>query len=388
MWGAWLVETMTGRVGARLDLLGGSVETVLNGADTLKIATPWHELAKVDRRRWAPWQASLLIAHACPLLPDWRAWASGPIINLPSAEHVSINGEDTVVAEIPGKGLREMLRYRIETAGTDYTGDVDAVKTATRKLSGMSLGTIGAELVKAALARRGGQLPIRFRAELRETGLTPGHERTFEGFNVASSDVDKLLSNLSEVQGGPDFVLRPSLTTDNGWQVTHDLLHGSSASPHIPQERQLVWDATAPDGPVTGMQIVTDSSLVATRVWATGAGDGAGIAMQVAEDQERLSAGWPLMETVVSSQTTTELATLAQHASGRLEAGHSPTVQANVTVQADHPASVLGTWHVGDRVLLCTPDHPALPAGEYLMTIITASADLGSESVRVHLQED
>ena len=386
MWHAWLVDTRSGWRGADLlPLLGGSVDVSLNEIDQVSVQVPDEVLRRLDARWWSPWRACLVVGHSCPLAPEPVAWAGGPITDMPQPSTITVDGVGRAVDKLTAAGMRRILAYRHHTGGQDYRGDVEAVKHATTHWTGLSLGTIARDLVEASTRRTGGELPIAY-PQPRETGLgAAGHERTYEGWNLANDDLDKLLTDLSEVEHGPDIMLRPRLD-DN--RVVWDMLTGTSAGVHLPQDRQLVWDATAPAGPITDLEVHTDATSMCTRVWATGAGEGAGTAMAVAQADDLLSVGWPLMETVVTSRSTEQVDTLAGHARGRLAAGAAPIVQVNVTVQADHPSSLLGTWHVGDRVQLVTPDHPALPAGTHLMTVISATADLASESVTVHLQPE
>ena len=388
MWGAWLVDTRTGIVGARLPLLAGTASVTLNDADEWDIQVPDGFLDTAPADAYQPWRASVLIAHSCDLLPSWAPFAFGPITTPPAPDTVTINGSRHAVDKITGAGMRKIFEYRIET-GVDYRPG--AIPTdASITFEGMSLGTIQSELVRRATQRAGGMLPLTFPAQLRETGLgSKGHTRTYEGWNVANNSVDKLITDLTEVKNGPDFMLRPTLSDPDAgqWKATCKVLHGTSTDPHIPQDRQLVWDATAPHGPMTGFEVPVSASTLCTRVWATGAGEGSTTAMQVAQADDLLAEGMPLLERTEAHQSVESTDVLAQHAAGTLESGRTVTRQVNATIEADHPSSVLGTWHVGDRVTLITPPHRNLPAGEHLMTIIDASIDLGSETVTVHMQE-
>lgn len=388
MWAAWLADTITGTLGPQIPLLhSGKVDTPLNGVESWSVTLPNGWLRHVDKRWWTPWRASILIGHVSDLLPEVTAWCFGPITDPPSTDRIALDGTAQAVDTLTGAGLREILKHRIYTGGVDYTGDVDKVKAAIGQFEGMSLGTIQSLLVEAATQRRGGRLPVSFAMSQRETGLgDKGRQRTYEGFNVANCDIDKLISEISNVKDGPDLMLRPRLVVDIGEHVVCDVVHGTSRSTNIPQARQLVWDTTAPAGPINSLKIVSDAGSVVNRIWATGAGEGQGIAMQVRESDALLQQGYPLLEAVHTSQSTTRLETLAEHAAGQLASRSAPTVQVELSVQADHPSSLVGAWHVGDRVQLITPEHPALPAGQHLMTIISASVDLTSETVAIHLQ--
>ncbi|GAA2178568.1 hypothetical protein GCM10009785_01660 [Brooklawnia cerclae] len=395
-WSAWLVETTTGAVGPQVPLAaGGSWEITLNGIESWTLSLPDRWLDTVPRRWWNKWQASALICHSCPLWPEDHPWVLGPVTSVPKASTVtSADKQKTVIDTLSGTGLREILRWRKITGVVDWTSNdaLDALKNSVATFTGMSLGTIQEEIVRLAIARKAGRLPIRFDERWRQTGLAQddGHTRNYEGWNVANNDADKLITELSEVIGGPDFMLRPGLDTraDDVWRAYATCLHGLEGQPWLPQERQIVWDATAPNGPVYGLDPAADAGGIRTRRWATGAGEGAGIAMQVSEDDGALADGMPLLEQSAAYQSVTNLPPLLDHAQADLAASSKPTVQLDLKVRGDHPQAVVGSWHVGDRVQVITPRLRDLDAGEHLMTIISARGGLDSEEIAVQLQED
>lgn len=394
-WAAWAVETMTGRVGPQIPLAGTcTVSQPLNGIEdwTLDIPADW--FARSGGKWWQCDSASVVIAHTCDVLPGWQAVAMGPVRTPPKPD----NRLKPSIYTLTGKGLRDLLAQRLvtrEPTAPEFA-DLADLESSTISYSHMSLGTIQEELCKVATARASGALPISFDAKLREDGLPENtdHDRTYQGFNVSNNGVDKLLTDLSDVDGGPDFMLRPVLNApDQGqWSVTCVAVHGMNASPWIPQDSQLVWDATAMDGVVTAMDVTPDGRTRRNRVWAVGSGTDAATLMQIAQDDAALQTGQPLMEAVTSYTSIDNLPPLMAHAVGDLyPTSRHPDV--SVTVRGDAQGAAIGTWHVGDRVRLISGDALDFPAsgdgdGGHLMTIVKADFDLTTELVKVGLRED
>jgi len=393
VWAAWLCDTRTGLIGPQVPLAtGGSWDVTLNDIDavTLNLADGW--LDTIPTQWWREWQGSILLAHTCGIRPVWEGWVFGPITNRPSQDIINVD-ENTKLAvdSLPGAGMREMLKYRIATAHDWNGSNLDAIKNTQIQFTKMALGTIQEELVKLACAKTAGNLPVRFNAAWRQADMPndDGHTKTYDGFNVSNNDIDKLIDDLSNYVGGPDFMLRAGMDTpvDDVWRAYVLCVHGLEDQPWLPQEQMLIWDTTAPDSPFSRVEVTTNAATT-TRQWATGAGDGAGVLIEVAQNDALIQSGMPLLESVGAYQSVSIADTLQRHAQADLAAVAAPRVQVNVTVQADHPASVLGSWHVGDRVQLVVAGQRNLSAGTHLMTVISASGSPDSESVDVSLQED
>ena len=140
-----------------------------------------------------------------------------------------------------------------------------------------------------------------------------------------------------------------------------------------------------------------------TRRWATGDGQDADVLMDVRQADDLLGAGVPLMEDVTSFSSTVTHDNLLSHVDALVAAGRAPTVQWTVTVDVSAPGCRLGVdWWPGDRVRLLLPPsragavwseqarwRPWPAAGrELLVTVMSADCDLGSELVKVKMQED
>lgn len=410
-WAAWLAVTKTGRLGPRLPLLGGSKATVeLNTGGSSSIVTEGDWIDTIPLRWWYPWAASIIVAHRTDGLDaDWRPVLLGPITDFPACSMTAAAGESGQPVTLTGGDLRDMLARRIITGPADWDGTSGtwALQHTAVRYERMSLGTIADRIIDLATARRAGSLPIRHRQDLSQTGLAAddGHARQYNAHNLGNNDVDKRLSELSDVIGGPDIMLRPGI--DWGDSMTPPaayatVVHGVEGQPQMPQRRALVWDATRPAGPVMSIAAAVDASQMWTRRWATGDGQDADILMDVRQNEQALQAGMPLMEDVTVYQSVTTHATLLAHVDALIAAGQHQTVQWTATVDLTHPDASPGVWHVGDRVRVITPPTRAYAAlteksaqapwpprrEDRDMTIIKAAFSLSSETATVDLQED
>ena len=390
-WAAWAVETMTGSVGPRIPLAGSCSATVtLNGIDdwSLGVDDKWFD--EVDSRWWSRWRGAVVIAHTCDLLSGWQPVCFGPVADRPAPD----NALKPSVSTLTGKGLRQMLTMRLVTGTGDWTGNesMTALENSVATFTGMSLGTIQEELVKLGVNRKGGFLPITYDPALRQDNLAhdDGHTRNYTGFNVSNNSVEKLITDLANCDGGPDFMLRPQLSTpdDGQWRVSALAAHGMEGMPQIPQASQLTWDATALDGVVVSMSVTQDTTAPSTRAWAIGAGTDAAALIVAAQNDAQLADGMPLMETVASYTSVVNADPLQAHANADLKAGETDTPEVTLVVRGDASGAVIGTWQVGDRVKLTSPNRRDFDGGDHLMTITKAQYDLTSELVTVSLQED
>lgn len=410
-WAAWLATTKTGRLGPRLPLLDGSKATVeLNTGGSSSIVTEGDWLDTIPMRWWYPWASSIVVAHRTDGLDvDWQPILLGPIMDFPACSMTAAAGESGQPVTLTGGDLRDMLARRIITGTADWDGASGtwALQHTSVRYERMSLGTIADRIIDLATARQAGSLPIRHRQDLAQADLSAavGHARQYDACNLANNGVDKRLSELSDVIGGPDIMLRPGI--DWGDTMTPPaayatVIHGVEGQPQIPQRRTTVWDATRPAGPVTSISATVDASQMWTRRWATGAGQDADILMDVRQAEQMLQAGMPLMEDVTTYSSVTTHATLLAHVDALVAAGQRQTVQWTATVDLTHPDASPGVWHVGDRVRVITPPTRAYAAlteasaqapwpprrEDRTMTAIKATFDLCAETATVDLQED
>lgn len=103
-----------------------------------------------------------------------------------------------------------------------------------------------------------------------------------------------------------------------------------------------------------------DATLMANDVVAIGAGDGTDALIREAVDMSTITAGWPLLQSVITHKDVSVPDTLLGWAQGTLSALSSPAAIPEVTVLAGSEPSI-GAWIVGDQakfVFGSDPQHP------------------------------
>ena len=380
-WVAHLVRTMDGARGARLDLsTEGGWEIPLNGIEEFSVTVGKRQLLRLDPLWWKPWRVSVAVSWQ---KPDGTldAWVAGPITNLPT-------GETRTTATFPCRGIGAILARRNLTAQEPINLSTAAqVEMMTKSLRyvGMSLGTIGQEVVKRGMAKVGGTLPIVFGSP-REHGSTL-NERTYDGYNLANNQVWKRLTELSGVRNGPDIAFRPRWRDDGSLEWV--MVHGTRAQPQIAQTWAMDLDTTSHRSPIASVHVTTDASRLATRVYWTGAGEGSTTMVRVAEDRSRLEDQMPMLETVGSTSDSDSRDQIRDHALGELAAAEHPVTQIDMRVNGADPRSEIGRWRVGDAARVTMGDGwLTVPAGTTSKRIIAARGDWSNGMVDLSFQDD
>ena len=379
-WVAHLVRTMDGRLGAQLDIAGeGSWEIPLNGVESFSVTVGKDQLRRIDPSWWSPYRASVAVS--------WRredgslvAWIAGPIVGPPT--------ETRATATFECRGIGAVLERRVLTAQEPVSQSTSAqagMMAGRLAYRGMSLGTIGQEVVKRGMAKVGGTLPIAFGSP-REQGSTL-NERTYEGHNLANNGVWKRLTELSGVRNGPDIAFRPRWNTE-GW-LEWAMVHGTRAQPQIAQNWTMDLDTTSSRSPVASVDVTTDASKLASRVYWTGAGEGSATLVRVAEDRALLNDQMPILEAVGSTSDSANGDLIREHAIAALAASRDVVTQISMRVDGSDQRCEIGRWHVGDAARVTLGDEwLAVPAGTSPKRIISAKGSWSSAMVDLEFQDD
>lgn len=380
-WVAHLVRTMDGARGAQLTLSNeGGWEIPLNGIEEFSVTVGKRQLLRLDPLWWKPWRVSVAVSW---VREDGSldAWVAGPLVNLPS-------GESRTTATLPCRGIGAALAERVLTAQEPINLSTAAqVEMMTKNLryAGMSYGTIAQEVVKRGLAKVGGSYPIVFGSP-REQGSTL-RTRTYDGFNLANNQVWKRLTELSGVRNGPDIAFRPRWRDDGSLEWV--MVHGTHAQPQIAQTWAMDLDTTSARSPIASVNVTTDASRLASRVYWTGAGEGSTTMVRVAEDRSRLADQMPLLETVGSTSDSDNRVLIRDHALGELAASKTPVTQIDMRINGADPRAEIGRWRVGDAARVTMGDEwLTVPAGTTSKRIIAASGQWSNGMVDLSFQDD
>lgn len=360
---AYLVETMTGSLSRRLDGFDLSWEDTLNdsGGGSLKLMK--NDIPDIERRRLRPWWGSILITYVDTSGTEHPKFA-GPIVSPVKEDHRTLS--------LTWAGIRTIFERRY------ITRDM--------KFGGLSRGQIAWEILQEAMLRPGGQLPI-VHGTPEESGLQPF---LIQGWNLANNNVDKLLTQLTEMPSGPDMMFRPRWVEGReGSQIEWVFVHGTRLDPTIPQTWTPDWDTTAERTDVADVEVSSDSSAVTNRVIATGAGQGKDtIRSEPFDNLRRVQQGYPFLETVISVQDEKLPVPLALAAEGHLRSSQSPRDQVTLTIHADAEHNELHQWDVGDAAYVTLDDRWfSIPAGRRLMRIIKAAGKTDG-TIKIDMQED
>lgn len=206
-------------------------------------------------------------------------------------------------------------------------------------LTGLEYGTIAKRWVQQARAWTGGDVPIVFEADRSGT-----HERNFEGADF--KNVGTVLTQLSQIDNGPDIRFRPRLTADM-LGIEFLLETGTDASPLLTGGPHL-WDLTAPGSPVSNFRIDVDGTQMASVAWATAGRSADTVLVARSTDRTLTDAGYPLLEELDSSHTTVaEQTTLNGWAAEAVVRGRRPVETWDFDVEATSQP-YLGSFWEGD----------------------------------------
>lgn len=367
---AWLVETMTGQLSSKLDVLSGTWSQSAGADDEIKLTVGKDALHGLDLGRWLiPWKAGVL------LTVDGQPLVMGPIVSPPDISRLTVG--------LTAGGPLSILERRYATLADYAPGQGTDLAQSVLSYTGLSLGSIAWRLVQDAMDRRGGYLPITHASP--DELISPGHERNYQGFDISNLSTAHLLDLLSGVIGGPQIRFDARWADDTHRRAEWAMRHGTKVSVDIPQDIVLTVDTTAPRGRIAEPTVKTAWTPYA-KIYGTGAGEGSGTLIGIAENPDLMN-NLPLIEAVVSDTSTEDLDTLTAHIQAKLDTCRTLTVQVNTsidTASGQHPT----LWHVGEvaRVRLSDEWWP-LPT-EMDARIVTRKGTLGSPIVDVELQAE
>lgn len=246
--------------------------------------------------------------------------------------------------------------------------------------SGLTLGSIAKRAVEQVMSKPSGALPINLPEDQADI-----HERTYQGFNVANLAARDILEKLSDVENGPDIILRPK--TD-GNRFTWDLVTGTATDPWIGQDTVHDFEQGSTDVETITADLSTE--YIAHRVYAVGGES------DVATPARRYSTtvpdGWPLLEAVVSDTdirypddgddlTAEERTHLTDNANrlldgiGKALLASSPVVQPRMRVRADG-STPLGRFWPGELAQVTVHESAPFTPGTYLWRVLAISGSV------------
>lgn len=350
----------------------GRLDITLNQTGLATVTVQKSSLDGITRRWIRPWAHGILLTLESEALGETPVFA-GPI-TAPPAEY-----PDSLSFSV--SGIRAVFEHRFATA-KDYGTDVAAMRKSKLVYKDRSLAYIAQDLVRRGMDKAGGYLPIRF-------ATNPGsgsHERTYHGYDLENNRIDKRLEELSNVIGGPDILFHPEWADEARQYIRWAMYTGTDAHPPIAQDWSMVLDAGAPEPHISELAMEVDGDDFSTRFYATGTGEGEGIAMMGDDNRALLSDGHPLLEGTASFPSVSEARTLLAYA--RAGTDIRPWIELQAVVDIADRRSPYGRWIVGHSAVVKPGPWVTIPDAEVSRRILRIAGDLDTSHFMVYFQED
>ncbi|WP_295012002.1 hypothetical protein [uncultured Microbacterium sp.] len=224
-------------------------------------------------------------------------------------------------------------------------------------LTGLEYGTIAKRWVQQSQAWTGGNVPILFEADRAGT-----RERNFEGSEFKS--LGTVLTQLSQVEGGPDIRFAPQFTPDR-LGIQWVLQTGTDASPLLASSTVFEWAIDVPQSPVSGVKVESDATRLASIGWATAGRSADSVLVSRSTDPALTDLGYATFETLDTTHSSVnQQSTLDGYTGEATTLGRSALEQWSFTVEAARQP-YLGAYWEGDfcQVTLANYD-PAKATGD------------------------
>lgn len=391
-WSATLFDTMTGQLAEAIDLpsfswtlsvsdctLATTRDKGTGEADASGVRLPWAAVPGRDaaerHEAIAMWRRGLcLMWDGVPVV----AGVIGPKDGTASDVSLSLLSPMEVLSH--RYAVREGAFGTGSTVTEEHDGGesrevtVEGTTTDSIAYSGSSLRGIVCELGRLACSKPGGALPI----DWPYVGEAGSHQRTYDGFNVANSDVQKLITDITNVSGGPDVQLRPCLADER--HLRWRLVAGSDSEPYI-GDAPVTPTLTSFPGGGTAQGLSWAELAPAMRVYATGSGQDEAMLCHLSEDLSLCQRRdpWPLVESRASGSSDWDTSELVRaHGDAALAASRLPMVQFQCEADATSGPVVPGQVWPGQRVALDLEGSPVWPDGRYHLRLMEMSGDEGN----------
>jgi hypothetical protein len=373
---AFVVDTVTGRIVGDIPYSGVPRPTSgINLLGDLQVTVPigTNSIDKDSLRSYLdPWRFSLGVSWGSHI------FQAGPVVTY---EYQDGPGGPAVQAQCAGIwGLFTTKRVLANPAwlGTDIT-DVAADTT----LGPLSLHTIAKRLIQNDMARLG-DLPIVLPADIAGT-----ETRVFPGFDLAY--VGERLGKLTQGLDAPEIEFRPRFTDNTHMAVEWVMRIGNPHLGNLGRPHSFDYGQS-----LTQLGEQVDGSRQQFRSFVRGNGMERGLLTGVAEDTSLTDVGWPMLESVDGSHTSTiELAELSSWAQANVLTYCRPTKLWSAEVRIDGTNGrnqLTGSPTVdliasGDTARFGVRGHEWIPDGQYDQRIIAIQPGQSTSTVSLVLQE-
>lgn len=374
MWRAYLIEVMTGLRGPEVEMsTNGRLDMILNSSGSATVTVQKSSLEGISARWFRPWAQGFLLT--LEVADEEVPVFAGPITSPPDEYPESLS--------FSVSGIRSIFEHRFLTARDFPSTQLTELRQSTVEYTNRSLAYIAQDIVKKGMDKQGGYLPIVFPVN---PGTGTSQRTDYHGYDLENNRIDKRLTELSDVIGGPDIMFVPEWADEYQQYVRWAMLTGTPGYPPIAQDWTMVIDAGAPEPQISELSMNVDGSHYATRAYATGSGEGAGIAMRMYDDQRLLRDGHPLLENTTSYPSASNTSTLANYA--RAGTSINPTVELHATIDIADSRSPYGQWMVGHEAIVKPGPWHTIPNLEKPLRILRMAGDLDTTHMTLYFQEE
>ena len=369
MWRAWLADTQTGIVGAALPLQRGGSASLgpLNGnADSVSVVVAFEDMQRLPDLVDTPWASTLLL--------EW----DGHIVAAAVLDSDPDQSEAFGPVTLKGVSLMNLLSRRVVTSRHYVSGEEAALAVSEVSLSG-GYGDMIWQLLGYAQQRPNGALPI-----TRGTTFSDGsHTKTYKGWNVANNDAGKLVSEITELQGGPDIRFDPEWTDSSRRRFHWVFRHGYGGTEGL-GSGGVQLDATAAQPEILGVGTATSYTPL-SRLYGVGSGSDEGTLISIVNSASTPAVPW--VEMVHSESDTENPTLLVEKTTAAMAGAGMRVVQVQFRTFLDdlryHPVQ----WPIGSIVSVNWAEGwRKVPAGIYTAIVLKRSFDLGQESMTTDVQ--
>lgn len=402
-WSVYLFQTVSGQLGPRIEPSQLDWEIEVNGIENISMT-----LAKSEIPKFAP---------NTPYLDPWWGgvavlWNNRPIVAGPITTRPQ---EDFYTLRVNAKGIRSLLARRqavpdmvnwnnlndkdyVANWSSDGVNSKVAPKETTTKFQNKTYASLARMAVELSMTKIGGKLPIDFMVPITKftdpskepdgTYIKPEnrpHHRRWAGWEGMNVNVDSILTELSEVDNGPDILFIPIL---KGNRIRWQMWTGKNDTfPEFVGEHEPMWDTTANQGTISNLTLQLSGSKQTNRAFAIGGGSNGGQPLAMAQDLNKIRAGYPLLESFETFPQFTKngKSVLQTKAKESLRADDKPRHQLTGTVRVEGPPEV-GTFWPGHYGKLITQGWYGLSNGTVRAKILSISGDL-SQDMQIGFQE-
>lgn len=237
-----------------------------------------------------------------------------------------------------------------------------------------SLQGIARYLVQQAQSWTGGNVPVILPDEI----ASDGSERWYKGADLGI--VGERLTQLTQVDGGPDIMFTPRLQSDLQG-VEWVMRIGTPTEPRLfSAQRQKFYIGNAKSS-VSNLGVKLDGSSLASQAFAAGGRTNDQALITVSTDSTLTSAGYALTETVDSSHSTvSEEATLQGYSDEIVKQGKAPSKVWTFGHELSQ-RPYLEAFNAGDFADLDVKANPYLPTGVHSMRIMSRQGDATGRKV-------